>query len=163
MRFNLQHRPGNRIQKMDQDGNGLSGASFALYAADRDENGTFTIDDEQPDPLLDDIAVSNTGTVNLNYADGNVFDFSTYDHYILRETAAPNGYAGVPDIWITSANDMPADLSLQIGSAALYTENRFDTGVSIAHTMGLAGNLADLKMKNGSNAAFDPVSDRSFA
>ena len=158
MRFNLQHRPGNRIQKMDQDGNGLSGASFALYAADRDENGTFTIDDEQPDPLLDDIAVSNTGTVNLNYADGNVFDFSTYDHYILRETAAPNGYAGVPDIWITSANDMPADLSLQIGSAALYTENRFDTGVSIAHTMGLAGNLADLKMKNGSNAAFDPDS-----
>lgn len=155
MKFNLQYHPGNRIRKMDQDGNGLSGASFALYAANRDENGTFTIDDIQPDPLLDDITVSDTGAVNLNRADGNAFDFSTHDYYILRETTVPDGYVGVPDIWLTSANDMPAELSLQVGSATLYTENQFDTGVSIAHTMSLAGNLADLEMIDGSGAAFD--------
>lgn len=159
MKLNLQYRSGNRIRKMDQDGNGLGGATFALYAANRSDDGTFTIDPSYPDPLLDDITVSDTGVANINRSDGIEFDFSSHDHYILREKRIPDGYSGVSDIWITSNNKMPADLGLQIGSATLYTENQFDTGVSIAHTMSLAGNFSDLNMFDGTNTALqtDPA------
>lgn len=85
MKLNLQYRSGNRIRKMDQDGNGLGGATFALYAANRSDDGTFTIDPSYPDPLLDDITVSDTGVANINRSDGIEFDFSSHDHYILRE------------------------------------------------------------------------------
>lgn len=154
MRFNLQYHPSNRLQKMDQNGNGLEGAVFDLYAAKKSDDGTFAVDTNVEEPLLKDIAVSESGLANLNLANGTAFDFGQYEHYILREKKVPVGYIGTPDIWITSDQSIAGTFGLQTGSTALYAENRFDTGVSIAHIMAASGKLVDAELYDGTEAKF---------
>lgn len=83
------------VNKLDDNGNPLAGATFALY---KKVSG-------QPDVLV-------SGSVNT---EGNVFTFSGIDDgdYVLKETSAPSGYNPVDDIEFTvSATHHPDYLYL---------------------------------------------------
>ena len=94
---NLLSRPANDLIKVDQNGQAIDGASFALYKADAD----YAYDETS-----DLVARGATGTDGvLTFIDestGRRINFDLYhqqgvDHYVLKETETPAGYRTAAD------------------------------------------------------------------
>lgn len=95
LKFNLVTVPESDIIKFDQDGGPVEGAQFALYKTD--ENFTDTIANQNN--LLGSGTTNANGQLTLtNDVDNGVINFDDlykeyhYQHYLLKETKAPNGY-----------------------------------------------------------------------
>ena len=95
LKFNLVTVPESDIIKFDQDGGLVEGAQFALYKTD--ENFTDTTANQNN--LLGSGATNANGQLTLtNDVDNGVINFDDlykeyhYQHYLLKETKAPNGY-----------------------------------------------------------------------
>lgn len=116
MKFNLDTVLESQIEKTDQDGTPVAGATYALYEADAnyqptsstpiatgttDDRGLFTFYDDSDMVLL-------------------LSDLSE-DHYVLRETTVPPGYR--------SSGDIQLDIQkLRDGTKVLLSANAWDTG-----------------------------------
>lgn len=95
LKFNLVTVPESDIIKFDQDGGPVEGAQFALYKTD--ENFTDTTANQNN--LLGSGTTNANGQLTLtNDEDNGVINFDDlykeyhYQHYLLKETKAPNGY-----------------------------------------------------------------------
>lgn len=95
LKFNLVTVPESDIIKFDQDGGPVEGAQFALYKTD--ENFTDTTANQNN--LLGSGTTNANGQLTLtNDVDNGVIKFDDlykehgYQHYLLKETKAPNGY-----------------------------------------------------------------------
>ena len=95
LKFNLVTVPESDIIKFDQDGDPVEGAQFALYKTD--ENFTDTTANQNN--LLGSGITNANGQLTLtNDVDNGVINFDDlykeyhYQHYLLKETKAPNGY-----------------------------------------------------------------------
>lgn len=95
LKFNLVTVPESDIIKFDQDGGPVEGAQFALYKTD--ENFTDTTANQNN--LLCSGTTNANGQLTLtNDVDNGVINFDDlykeyhYQHYLLKETKAPNGY-----------------------------------------------------------------------
>ena len=95
LKYNLVTVPESDIIKFDQDGDPVEGAQFALYKTD--ENFTDTTANQNN--LLGSGTTNANGQLTLtNDVDNGVINFDDlykeyhYQHYLLKETKAPNGY-----------------------------------------------------------------------
>lgn len=95
LKFNLVTVPESDIIKFDQDGGLVEGAQFALYKTD--ENFTDTTANQNN--LLGSGTTNANGQLTLtNDVDNGVINFGDlykeyhYQHYLLKETKAPDGY-----------------------------------------------------------------------
>lgn len=95
LKFNLVTVPESDIIKFDQDGGLVEGAQFALYKTDEWFADTTT----NPENLLGSGTTNANGQLTLtNNVDNGVINFDDlykeyhYQHYLLKETKAPNGY-----------------------------------------------------------------------
>ncbi len=129
--FNLITVPENQIIKLDEDGNAVKGAEFALYVANvsKDSDGNVTLTKASDDPLWTGTTDSN-GELILIDSQNKLINFTTlyekneYVYYILEETSAPSGYQTAEPMWlhyvVASAGNVTAGL--------LETLNHFETG-----------------------------------
>lgn len=95
LKFNLVTVPESDIIKFDQDGGLVEGAQFALYKTDE----SFADTTANPNNPLGSGTTNANGQLTLtNKADNGVINFDDlykeyhYQHYLLKETKAPNGY-----------------------------------------------------------------------
>ncbi|OZG64025.1 hypothetical protein BEUL_2227 [Bifidobacterium eulemuris] len=93
--FNLVEPMSSDVIKVDQSGDSLEGASFALYATDAD----YTVDEKTL--VLATGETDENGYLILTDNTGTIIDFGkrygdnpdTNAYYVLRETEAPAGYS----------------------------------------------------------------------
>lgn len=140
LQFNLVTIPESGVIKVDQAGNHIAGAGFALYQA----NENYEITNKQP---------ICTGTTNedgeLIFVDDQGMLISLADLYnkkieymILRETVTPSGYRSSGDMKLrfeTSANNEPV----------LLSSNQWETG-SYASSKLTAQTGGQIKLANNS-------------
>lgn len=91
LKFNLVTVPESNIIKVDQDGNGVAGAEFALYATD----DKYTMNGNQP--TVASGATDANGDLTLTDDTGNLISFDELAgqgmrNFVLEETTVPDGY-----------------------------------------------------------------------
>lgn len=120
LKFNLKLIPDNEVYKVDQDENTLSGATFALYEAEK-KDGEYTKKGGQLCKGVTDAG----GSLKLKADDGATINFEELykkdvgPYFILEETEAPVGYRCAKDVW----------LKYDPKTGAITTENLWDTGI----------------------------------
>ena len=145
---NLLSRPANDLIKVDQTGQAIDGASFALYKA----NADYTYDEAS-----DLVARGATGTDGvLTFIDestGRRINFDLYhqqgiDHYVLKETGTPTGYRTAADtklVYYTGGADVGqqglllADPSYLWQTGAYATAKETVTITNGSHINGVGG------------------------
>ena len=128
--FNLQSVTQSTIRKDDQYGAPVSGAQFALYAADRAGEGANVQYTQKGDQPIWRGTTNAAGNFVVMTPDGTrPYDFTEahhngQDYYILKELSAPEGYRTSPEAWLRY---MPSNGDRQDGF--LVCENPWDSGV----------------------------------
>lgn len=124
LKFNLKLMPDNEISKVDQYGNAVKGAEYALYEANRKEtNGEVSY--EEKGMKLCSGSTDGNGSLILKADDGATINFEELykknigPYYILKETKAPDGYRKTKAVW----------LEYDPETGAITTENQWDTGI----------------------------------
>ena len=124
LKFNLKLMPDNEISKVDQYGNAVKGAEYALYEATRTETNGETAYKETGRQLCSGSTSAN-GSLILKADDGATINFEELykkdigPYYILRETKAPDGYRKTKPVW----------LEYDPKTGAVTTENQWDSGI----------------------------------
>ena len=120
LKFNLKLMPDNEAYKVDQDEKALSGATFALYEAEK-KDGEYTKKGGQLCKGVTDAG----GSLKLKADDGATINFEELykkdvgPYFILEETEAPAGYRSAKDVW----------LKYDPKTGVITTENLWDTGI----------------------------------
>lgn len=115
LKFNLTTLPSSEVQKVDQNGQAVQGATFALYQSDK--NWTVPAGSE---PIAQGTTDSN-GQLVLLKPDRSVLSFdeehSTHqcDYFVLKEVGLPAGYRSS---LTSSTTATPGELHLQYRPAA---------------------------------------------
>ncbi len=124
LKFNLKLMPDNEISKVDQYGNAVKGAEYALYKANRKEtNGEVSY--EETGTKLCSGSTDGNGSLILKADDGATINFEELykkgigPYYILKETKAPDGYRKTKPVW----------LEYDPKTGAVTTENQWDSGI----------------------------------
>ena len=124
LKFNLKLMPDNEISKVDQYGNVVKGAEYALYQAIRTETDGEVSYKEKGTKLCSGSTDGN-GSLILKADDGATINFEELykkgigPYYILKETKAPDGYRKTKPVW----------LEYDPETGAVTTENRWDSGI----------------------------------
>lgn len=124
LKFNLKLMPDNEISKVDQYGNAVKGAEYALYQATRTETNGETAYKETGRQLCSGSTSAN-GSLILKADDGATINFEELykkgigPYYILEETKAPDGYRKTKPVW----------LEYDSKTGAVTTENQWDSGI----------------------------------
>lgn len=114
LKFNLTTLPSSEVEKVDQNGEAVQGATFALYQSDE----SWTVQDE-----VKPIAQGTTdakGQLVLLKSDGSVLSFdeehaNKNDYFVLKEISLPKGYRSS---LTSSTTATPGELHLQYKQAA---------------------------------------------
>ena len=124
LKFNLKLMPDNEVSKVDQYGNAVKGAEYALYEANRKEtNGEISY--EEKGTKLCSGSTDGNGSLILKADDGATINFEELykkgigPYYILKETKAPDGYRKTKPVW----------LEYDPRTGAVTTENQWDSGI----------------------------------
>lgn len=102
LKFNLAEVPETEVVKVDQDGAGIEGVKFNMYAAEKDANtGEYTKvalgDKSAVTPIASGTTDANGGLI-LHLANGMPINYDDIyvkykiENYILEEVAVPEGY-----------------------------------------------------------------------
>lgn len=124
LKFNLKLMPDNEISKVDQYGNAVKGAEYALYQATRTETNGETAYKETGRQLCSGSTSAN-GSLILKADDGATINFEELykkgigPYYIVEETKAPDGYRKTKPVW----------LEYDPKTGAVTTENQWDSGI----------------------------------
>lgn len=112
LKFNLTTLPSSEVAKVDQNGEAVQGAKFALYQSDANWK-------TQGDPIAQGTTDAN-GQLVLLKSDGSVLSFDNqhadgHDYFVLKETGLPEGYRSS---LTSSTTATPGELHLQYKQAA---------------------------------------------
>lgn len=112
LKFNLTTLPSSEVEKVDQNGEAVQGAEFALYQSDANWNA-------QGEPIAQGTTAAN-GQLVLLKSDGSVLSFDNqhadgHDYFVLKETGLPEGYRSS---LTSSTTATPGELHLQYKQAA---------------------------------------------
>lgn len=112
LRFNLTTLPSSEVEKVNQNGEAVQGATFALYQSDADWN-------EQGEPIAQGTTDAN-GQLVLLKSDGSVLSFDNqhaedHNYFVLKEVNLPAGYRSS---LTSSTTATPGELHLQYKQAA---------------------------------------------
>lgn len=113
LKFNLTTLPSSEVEKVNQNGEAVQGARFALYQSD--ENWKT-----QGDPIAQGTTGAN-GQLVLLKSDGSVLSFDEEhntnhcDYFVLKEVSLPEGYRSS---LTSSTTATPGELHLQYKQAA---------------------------------------------
>lgn len=116
LKFNLTTLPSSEVEKVNQNGEAVQGATFALYRSDADWN-------EQGEAIAQGTTDAN-GQLVLLKSDGSVLSFdeehntSQSDYFVLKEISLPAGYRSS---LTSSTSATPGELHLQYKEAASGT------------------------------------------
>lgn len=111
LKFNLTTLPSSEVEKVDQNGEAVQGAEFALYQSDANWNA-------QGEPIAQGTTDAN-GQLVLLKSDGSVLSFDNqhadgHDYFVLKETGLPEGYRSS---LTSSTTATPGELHLQYKQA----------------------------------------------
>lgn len=112
LKFNLTTLPSSEVAKVDQNGEAVQGAEFALYQSDANWKA-------QGDPIAQG-TTDDKGQLVFLKSDGSVFSFDNqhadgHDYFVLKETGLPEGYRSS---LTSSTTATPGELHLQYKQAA---------------------------------------------
>lgn len=112
LKFNLTTLPSSEVEKVDQNGEAVQGAEFALYQSDANWNA-------QGEPIAQGTTDAN-GQLVLLKSDGSVLSFDNqhaegHDYFVLKEVGLPAGYRSS---LISSTTATSGELHLQYKQAA---------------------------------------------
>lgn len=112
LKFNLTTLPSSEVEKVNQNGEAVQGAEFALYQSDANWNA-------QGEPIAQGTTDAN-GQLVLLKSDGSVLSFDNqhadgHDYFVLKETGLPEGYRSS---LTSSTTATPGELHLQYKQAA---------------------------------------------
>lgn len=112
LKFNLTTLPSSEVAKVDQNGEAVQGAEFALYQSDANWKA-------QGDPIAQG-TTGDKGQLVLLKSDGSVLSFDNqhadgHDYFVLKETGLPEGYRSS---LTSSTTATPGELHLQYKQAA---------------------------------------------
>lgn len=115
LKFNLTTLPSSEVAKVDQNGEAVQGAEFALYQSDANWK-------TQGDPIAQGTTDAN-GQLVLLKSDGSVLSFDSqhaekHDYFVLKEVSLPKGYRSS---LTSSTTATPGELHLQYKAAASGT------------------------------------------
>lgn len=115
LKFNLTTLPSSEVAKVDQNGEAVQGAEFALYQSDANWNA-------QGEPIAQGTTDAN-GQLVLLKSDGSVLSFDSqhaekHDYFVLKEVSLPKGYRSS---LTSSTTATPGELHLQYKQAASGT------------------------------------------
>lgn len=115
LKFNLTTLPSSEVAKVDQNGEAVQGAEFALYQSDANWNA-------QGEPIAQGTTDAN-GQLVLLKSDGSVLSFDSqhaekHDYFVLKEVSLPKGYRSS---LTSSTTATPGELHLQYKAAASGT------------------------------------------
>lgn len=127
--FNLMEPVDSQIIKLDQDGNAVQNAKFALYVAKLDDNGQPILGNDKGtyeitgQAIFSNLETDTEGQVTIpaNY------DFSQHTYYVLREKA-PDGYFGPGDVLLKYDKYEKHPDGISSGTNLLLVDNRWTTG-----------------------------------
>lgn len=115
LKFNLTTLPSSEVEKVNQNGEAVQGATFALYQSDADWNA-------QGEAIARG-TTDDKGQLVLLKSDGSVLSFDQehagkHDYFVLKEMSLPEGYrSGLT----SSTSATPGELHLQYKQAATGT------------------------------------------
>lgn len=112
LKFNLTTLPSSEVEKVNQNGEAVQGAKFALYQSDANWK-------TQGDPIAQG-TTDDKGQLVLLKSDGSVLSFDNqhadgHDYFVLKETGLPEGYRSS---LTSSTTATPGELHLQYKQAA---------------------------------------------
>lgn len=112
LKFNLTTLPSSEVQKVDQNGEAVQGATFALYQSGESWK-------TQGDPIAQG-TTDDKGQLVLLVSDGSVLSFDNqhaagHDFFVLKEMGLPEGYRSS---LTSSTSATPGELHLQYKPAA---------------------------------------------
>lgn len=112
LKFNLTTLPSSEVEKVNQNGEAVRGAKFALYQSDANWK-------TQGDPIAQG-TTDDKGQLVLLKSDGSVLSFDNqhadgHDYFVLKETGLPEGYRSS---LTSSTTATPGELHLQYKQAA---------------------------------------------
>lgn len=112
LKFNLTTLPSSEVAKVDQNGEAVQGAEFALYQSDANWKA-------QGDPIAQG-TTDDKGQLVFLKSDGSVLSFDDqhadgHDYFVLKETGLPEGYRSS---LTSSTTATPGELHLQYKQAA---------------------------------------------
>lgn len=112
LKFNLTTLPSSEVEKVNQNGEAVQGAKFALYQSDVNWK-------TQGDPIAQG-TTDDKGQLVLLKSDGSVLSFDNqhadgHDYFVLKETGLPEGYCSS---LTSSTTATPGELHLQYKQAA---------------------------------------------
>lgn len=112
LKFNLTTLPSSEVAKVDQNGEAVQGAEFALYQSDANWNA-------QDEAIAQGTTDAN-GQLVLLKSDGSVLSFDNqhaegHDYFVLKEVDLPEGYRSS---LTSSSTATPGELHLQYKAAA---------------------------------------------
>lgn len=116
LKFNLTTLPSSEVEKVDQNGEAVQDAKFALYQSDASWK-------TQGDPIAQGATDDKGRLVLLKSDDGSVLSFDNqhadgHNYFVLKETGLPAGYRSS---LTSSTNATPGELHLQYKAAASGT------------------------------------------
>ena len=123
LKFNLVTTPESTLEKVDQDGEPVPGATYALYETD----AKYVVDSDAV-PLATG-TTDQKGTFIFEDNDGKTLALSmlTGSHYVLREVQTPEGYRSAGDIHLYLEQSKTGEKS-----KLLLSDNEWDTGAYAA-------------------------------
>lgn len=112
LKFNLTTLPSSEVEKVNQNGEAVQGAKFALYQSGANWK-------TQGDPIAQG-TTDDKGQLVLLESDGSVLSFDNqhaagHDYFVLKETYLPEGYRSS---LTSSTTATPGELHLQYKKAA---------------------------------------------
>lgn len=112
LKFNLTTLPSSEVEKVNQNGEAVQGAKFALYQSDANWK-------TQGDPIAQG-TTDDKGQLVFLKSDGSVLSFDNqhadgHDYFVLKETGLPEGYRSS---LTSSTTATPGELHLQYKQAA---------------------------------------------
>lgn len=112
LKFNLTTLPSSEVAKVDQNGEAVQGAEFALYQSDANWKA-------HGDPIAQG-TTDDKGQLVFLKSDGSVLSFDNqhadgHDYFVLKETGLPEGYRSS---LTSSTTATPGELHLQYKQAA---------------------------------------------
>lgn len=124
--FNLMEPADSQIIKLDQDGEPVENAGFAMYVAEVDEKGQPIAVGDNSYKTAEEIfsGTSDKEGVITIPAD---YDYSKHTYYVLRETA-PEGYFGPGDVLLKYDKYQKKADGTSSGTNLLLVDNRWTTG-----------------------------------
>lgn len=128
--FNLMEPVENEIIKLDQNGDPVKDATFAMYVAGLNNKGQPIYDSKTGEyqvtgnPIAENITSDETGQADIP---GN-YDYSQHNYYVLRESGVPEGYFSPGDILLRYDRFEKHPDGTSSGTNLLLVDNRWTTG-----------------------------------